>query len=141
MRRIVKIAVIGKRKGTVTILCGVCLGVLVAVGGCEKLKRIDSDKLANAIIESDTTLTFTLGQNIPNPAQGLTTIGYSIPKAGEVIFNIYTVSGQVLHTDTLQSRAGRHVIELNTSSFASGVYFYSIEYQGQKLVKRLIVQN
>ena len=41
MRRILKNAVIGKRKRTITILCGVCLGVVFAVWGCKKLERID----------------------------------------------------------------------------------------------------
>jgi len=141
MKNAVKNAVIGKRKRTITILCGVCLGVVFAVGGCEKLKKIDVDELVTAIIENDTTLTLTLGQNIPNPAQNFTTIEYSIPKAGEVIFNIYNISGQVLYTEVLQSRAGRHTINVDISDFAAGIYFYSIEYQGQKLTKKMIVKK
>ena len=84
---------------------------------------------------------FSLQQNIPNPANNRTKIGYSIPTSGEVIFNVQSVTGQILYTKVLQSEAGKHVIDLNTSDFAAGVYFYSIEYQGQKLLKRMSVKN
>ena len=43
MRRRVKNAVIGKRNGTIGILCGVVFSVLFTVGGCNKLNRIDLD--------------------------------------------------------------------------------------------------
>jgi hypothetical protein len=82
--------------------------------------------------------TFALQQNIPNPAKNTTTIEYSIPASGEVIFKVQTVSGQILHTEVFQSEAGKQFIELDTRNFAAGVYFYSVEYNEQKLVKRMI---
>jgi hypothetical protein len=84
---------------------------------------------------------FTVGQNIPNPAKNSTQIAYSIPSSGEVEFKVQTVSGQILHTEVLQSDAGKQFIELNTTNFAAGVYFYSIEYRGQKIVKRMSVKD
>ena len=70
MRRIVKNAVIGKRKRTVTILCGVCLGVVFAVGGCKKLNRIDLDGVVDAIKQSncdkDVIVSTTEYENAPN---------------------------------------------------------------------------
>ena len=45
MRRRVKNAVIGKRNGTIGILCGVVFSVLFTVGGCNKLNRIDLDAI------------------------------------------------------------------------------------------------
>jgi hypothetical protein len=94
------------------------------------------DRVSKGIAEA-----FTMGQNIPNPAKNTTRVEYSIPSSGEVIFNVQTVSGQILHTEVLQSDAGKQFIELNTTGFAAGIYFYSIEYQGQKLVKRMNVKN
>jgi hypothetical protein len=83
---------------------------------------------------------FTLGQNIPNPANNSTLINYSIPEAGEVIFHVHSISGQLLYSKTIETEHGNQSIKLNTSTFAAGVYFYSIEYKGQKLVKRMNVQ-
>jgi hypothetical protein len=83
---------------------------------------------------------FTLSQNIPNPAKNRTRINYHIPEAGEVIFHVHSISGQLLHSQTIETANGKQSLELNTSSFAAGIYFYSIEYKGQRLIKRMIVQ-
>jgi len=84
---------------------------------------------------------FALEQNVPNPAKHSTRIEYSVPNSGEIIFTVQSVSGQLLYTKTIQSETGKQFIDLNTSDFAAGVYFYSIEYKGQKLLKRMSVRN
>jgi hypothetical protein len=84
---------------------------------------------------------FTLSQNIPNPANNRTRINYSIPEAGEVVFHVHSVSGQLLYSETIEGAHGKQSIELNTSSFAAGIYFYSIEYKGQRLVKRMMISD
>ncbi|MDR1180409.1 MAG: right-handed parallel beta-helix repeat-containing protein [Bacteroidales bacterium] len=83
---------------------------------------------------------FTLSQNTPNPANNRTRIDYSIPEAGEVIFHVYSVSGQLLYAETIEAVGGKQSLELNTSTFADGIYFYSIQYRGQRLVKYMSVQ-
>jgi hypothetical protein len=83
---------------------------------------------------------FTLGQNIPNPANENTLINYSVPEAGEVIFHVHSISGQLLYSKTIETQRGNQSIELNTSTLAAGVYFYSMEYKGQRLVKRMSVR-
>jgi hypothetical protein len=84
---------------------------------------------------------FTLGQNIPNPASNSTRIHYSIPDAGDVMFYVHSVNGQLLYTQKINTPRGTHTIELNTATFAAGIYFYSIEYKGQKLVRKLTINN
>jgi hypothetical protein len=84
---------------------------------------------------------FTLYQNIPNPANNGTHIDYSIPENGEVVFNLHSVSGQLLYSRTIETASGKQSIELNTSAFAAGIYFYSIEYKGQRLVKRMMISD
>jgi hypothetical protein len=83
---------------------------------------------------------FTLGQNVPNPANNTTLINYSVPEAGEVIFHVHSISGQLLYSKTIEIGQGRHTFELNTTTLAAGVYFYSMEYKGQRLVKRMSVK-
>jgi hypothetical protein len=83
---------------------------------------------------------FTLGQNIPNPATNSTRIDYSVPEAGEVMFHVHSISGQLLYSQTIDTKRGTNSIELNTSTFAAGVYFYSMEYKGQRLVRQLIIK-
>jgi hypothetical protein len=84
---------------------------------------------------------FTLGQNIPNPAKNSTRIDYSIPESGEVIFHVHSISGQLLYSKMIEAASGKQSFELNTNTLAAGIYFYSIEYKGQRLVKRMSVQK
>jgi hypothetical protein len=84
---------------------------------------------------------FTLGQNIPNPAGNSTRIDYSIPETGEVVFHVHSVSGQLLYSQTIESPSGKQSLEVNTNTLAAGIYFYSIEYKGQRLVKRMSIQK
>jgi hypothetical protein len=84
---------------------------------------------------------FTLGQNIPNPAKNTTRIDYSIPETGEVIFHIHSISGQLLYSKTIEATSGKQSLELNTNTLTAGIYIYSIEYKGQRLIKRMSVQK
>jgi hypothetical protein len=84
---------------------------------------------------------FTLSQNIPNPVTNNTRIDYSIPERGEVIFTVHSISGQLLYSKTIEAVSGKQSLELNTSTLAAGVYIYSVEYKGQRLIKRMSVQK
>jgi hypothetical protein len=84
---------------------------------------------------------FTLAQNIPNPAANSTRIDYTVPEAGEVFFYVHSISGQLLYSTAMEVPHGTHSLELNTTTFAAGVYFYSMEYKGQRQVKQLIISN
>jgi hypothetical protein len=84
---------------------------------------------------------FALGQNVPNPVANSTRIDYSIPESGEVVFHVHSISGQLLYSTTIEAASGKQSLEVNTSTFAAGIYFYSIEYKGQRLVKRMSVQK
>jgi hypothetical protein len=85
---------------------------------------------------------FILGQNIPNPVNSSSThIDYTVPEAGEVMFYVHSVSGQLLYSKTIEAASGKQSLELNTNAFAAGIYFYSIEYKGQRLVKRMMISG
>jgi hypothetical protein len=91
-------------------------------------------------INAKTNDRFALAQNIPNPATNTTRIDYSIPEAGTVVFHIHTITGQLLYSQTIEAEHGNHSIKLNTNTFSPGLYYYSIEYKGQRLVKRMSVK-
>ncbi|MDR1877938.1 MAG: T9SS type A sorting domain-containing protein, partial [Bacteroidales bacterium] len=82
-----------------------------------------------------------LSQNIPNPATDNTVIRYSVPSDGSVTFNVYSISGQVLYSQTAETSFGAHSIELNTSDLSAGIYFYSMEFKGQRLIKRMVIER
>jgi hypothetical protein len=102
------------------------------------IKRETTSVGINTIKETNA---FILGQNIPNPANNSTLINYSVPEAGEVTFHVHSISGQLLYSKTIEAKRGNQSIELNTSTLAAGIYFYSIEYKGQRIVKRMSVQK
>jgi hypothetical protein len=110
-----------------------------------KITRYTSDSISDVpgigIKPIEGTDMFTLSQNIPNPANNSTRIDYNIPEAGEVIFHVHSVSGQLLYSKTIEAAHGKQSLELNTNTFAAGIYFYSIEYKGQRLVKRMMIND
>jgi hypothetical protein len=84
---------------------------------------------------------FELYQNVPNPADGRTMFAYRVPHAGDVTFGIVSLLGQVLHSDLQTVSAGEHQFELDLSNLAAGVYYYFVEYNGQRLTKKLVIRN
>jgi parallel beta-helix repeat protein len=84
-------------------------------------------------------VSFTMEQNIPNPANNKTVIKYNIPQDGEITFAVYSVNGQLLYSQKETVFSGDNQIELNTSDYASGIYFYTMEYKGQRLTKQMSI--
>jgi hypothetical protein len=83
---------------------------------------------------------FTLGQNIPNPAKENTRIEYNISSDGEVIFTVYSITGQTLYVEKIDAYSGKNSINFNTVNLANGIYYYSLEYNGERLVKKMTKQ-
>jgi len=81
----------------------------------------------------------TLGQNIPNPATGITLIPFTVPGQGNIYFSIRNIVGQKLLTQNHKVLAGKHQLEIDISKMPAGIYFYSIEFNGKRLVKKMIV--
>jgi len=92
------------------------------------------------INEKDAVI-WALGQNIPNPATATTLIPYSIPQEGKVVFSVMSINGQLLYREEVQANAGTHYLEMNTEALSAGIYYYSMEYQGQRIVKKMTIQK
>ena len=84
---------------------------------------------------------FSLGQNIPNPAQDNTRIEYSLPNDGQVIFAVYSITGQRLHIEKNNAYSGKNSIEFNTANLTNGIYYYFMEYNGERLVKKMAIRK
>ena len=82
---------------------------------------------------------WTVGQNIPNPAADMTRIPYSIPEAGILMLRIMGMNGQVLYREEINAEAGSGDIRVNLSDLAAGVYYYSVEYRGERVVRKMNV--
>ena len=83
-----------------------------------------------------------LFQNYPNPANGATTVGYSLQNEATVTFEMIDVTGKkVFSSFEGNKNSGTYSIELNTSEFNSGVYFYSLIVDGNRVTKKMIVSK
>lgn len=101
-----------------------------------------SDDLITFISPED----YRLEQNYPNPFNPMTTISYSLPINRAVSIKVYNIKGQVVRTlvDNKLTSAGSHTVDWNGKNdfgkqVASGVYFYSLEWAGMNVTKRLIL--
>ncbi|WP_299464220.1 LamG-like jellyroll fold domain-containing protein [uncultured Microscilla sp.] len=89
---------------------------------------------------------YSLEQNHPNPMSDLTRIDYSLPEAGHVEINIYSLAGQKINTLVSENQsAGKHTITWNRKDKSrqrviAGVYVYELKCNGTHIRKRLIVK-
>lgn len=72
-------------------------------------------------------LTFKLEQNYPNPFNPSSTIQFTLPQAGNVRLDVFTITGQLV-TTLVNNRlgSGEHSVTFDASNLASGVYIYRI---------------
>ena len=82
-----------------------------------------------------------MSQNMPNPANDMAKVNYTIPNQGKVIFTIASVTGQILHTQEIEAKAGANSIEFNTANFADGIYFYTMDFNGHRLTKKMTIKK
>jgi hypothetical protein len=81
--------------------------------------------------------------NYPNPFNPTTTFEFSVPNDGLTTVKIYNVLGQeVLTAFNGEVKAGTYQhATFDGSKFSSGVYFYSVENNGQHMVKKMLMMK
>lgn len=86
--------------------------------------------------------TYFLSQNYPNPFNPATTIKFGIPKAGSVSLNVYDITGRLVRTliNNAPLNAGTVTYNLDGTNLASGVYFYTLIVDNNKIdTKKMIL--
>ncbi len=84
---------------------------------------------------------FELYQNYPNPFNPSTTISYNLHKDGFVKLIIYDLFGKEIATIINEyQRRGVYEVQFDAEKFnlASGTYFYTIDFNGSKITKKLV---
>jgi hypothetical protein len=103
-----------------------------------------SDVFSFITIQSTSTETesypiaFELNQNYPNPFNPVTIIQFEVPQAGDILIEVYNLSGQKVAT--LQKgvvQAGVHKIRFNGSRLSSGVYMYRMKTDEQTFIRKM----
>ena len=96
----------------------------------------NSDILQNELVPVE----ILLHQNYPNPFNSSTIIKYQIPKENWVKINLYNILGEkILTLFEGEQKAGEHEIKLNSNELPSGNYFYSLETDSHREVKKLTI--
>lgn len=98
------------------------------------------EKCTDLSIEDLVLNTISMKQNVPNPAKGSTIVNYTLPSAGKVQFQIVSITGQILYKEEKDSQAGKNTIEFDVTNLSSGIYFYTMTFKGQKLVKKMTIE-
>ena len=77
--------------------------------------------------ETEIPYGYYLSQNYPNPFNPVTKINYKLQVTNFVSLKVYDVLGnEIAMLVNMKQNAGTHNIEFDGSSFASGIYFYSL---------------
>jgi hypothetical protein len=81
-----------------------------------------------------------LYQNYPNPFNPTTEIKFALPTASEVKLNVYNINGQIV-SELVNGRieAGIHSVNFNATNYNSGMYFYTLEANGTRITKKMIL--
>jgi hypothetical protein len=77
----------------------------------------------------------------PNPSNSSFIVRYSINKANPVTITLTDVLGRqtLLKEGTLD--AGEHSAEINTANFPAGVYFLTLEAEGQMFSQKVVIER
>jgi hypothetical protein len=81
-----------------------------------------------------------LSQNYPNPFNGTTTVDYMLPAAGQVKITITNLLGQEIATPVdSKKESGIHSFSVNSKELGAGIYYYTLEFENQKLTRKMII--
>lgn len=92
----------------------------------------------------DLPKSFVLKQNFPNPFNGTTTIPYRLPNGGTVSVRLFDLSGrEILSLQRIHQTGGEYEFHWDGTDalnrqVGSGVYFYSLNFQGSRQTKKLL---
>ena len=84
---------------------------------------------------------YSLSQSYPNPFNPSSILGFGISKLGFVSLKVYDVLGNEVAALVNENKpAGSYEVEFDGSNYASGIYFYRLEVNGNHIeTKRMIL--
>lgn len=104
-----------------------------------KLLKYNLNYIGIQQISSEVAAKFLLHQNYPNPFNPETNIEFDIPLPGEIKIIINDVTGREVFKLNEFKSAGKYIFKFNGNALTSGIYFYSIEFDGFRESKKMIL--
>jgi len=84
---------------------------------------------------------FTLGQNVPNPTNGSTTISFESAKSDNFDFMVKDAAGREVARMTIGASVGKNRIIFDASTLSSGLYTYSLSDGVNVLTERMMISK
>jgi hypothetical protein len=111
---------------------GVMQERLDSVEGKENVLLAEVNELKAMVLAQKGLAGVSLEQNAPNPFNGSTVIGYTLPQGvSSAQMQITDATGKVLALIPLGSGGGKNTLTANVSGYASGTYSYSLIIDGK----------
>ncbi len=114
--------------------------LLQVAGGLQEVNIVlGSQPTAVTEDEAVTPLALALRRNYPNPFNPSTRISFAVPQAGRATVRVYNAIGQQVAVlfDGLAEAEKLHVVDFRAAGLAGGVYLYTLEFGGQRLVRAM----
>ncbi|MBL4704619.1 MAG: T9SS type A sorting domain-containing protein [Flavobacteriales bacterium] len=77
----------------------------------------------------------------PNPALNNVNISFGLITAEEVSVSVFNQVGQVVYSEQMKRVAGKHSINLNTSEFAGGSYYFTVKTNSAQITSKFVVSK
>ncbi|MCO6463902.1 MAG: T9SS type A sorting domain-containing protein [Saprospiraceae bacterium] len=83
---------------------------------------------------------FELFQNIPNPFNATTVIGFNLPESTDVTLKVYDITGKVVQEQSGYYKKGYNSIQLDATTLNStGVLYYQLEASNHSATRKMII--
>ncbi len=110
------------------------------VTGADTFSFITPPLLTIDDILTEIPIAYALHQNYPNPFNPVTTIRYDMVRSGDVRIIVYNLLGQKVVTLVDENRpAGFHSVKFDATRYSSGIYFYMIETDVFRKIRRMVL--
>jgi hypothetical protein len=91
-------------------------------------------------INDPTPGALTLSQNYPNPFQTITEIAFHLPESGTAKLSVTNLLGQeIIVLEEGFKTAGTHTVKMEQSALSPGIYYYMLEFNNHKIVRKMVV--
>lgn len=80
-------------------------------------------------------------QNVPNPFSRTTSITIDSKESGAFDFKVYSVIGELVHSEVLTLSTGQNIFEFDGADLNSGMYFYAVGQGNAIVTKRMVVSK
>ncbi|WP_400166350.1 right-handed parallel beta-helix repeat-containing protein [Fidelibacter multiformis] len=82
---------------------------------------------------------FILGSAYPNPFNPVTRLTYSLPDAGDLVFEVVDITGRIVDRITFSNHpAGEHHFDYTASHLSTGLYIVRARYNRQVQIRKIV---